>query len=139
MTVPLVPRQVLFGNPEKAGGRISPDGKWLSWIAPRDGVLNVWVAPRDQLEFMAEMEQGDVLLYTWEAGGTLYYDFHAHPEGGHPDYWSRYAEGKAGTDSGSLVAPYTGEHGWLWLNSGSEPVTVRLTVSGYYRQVNRTD
>ena len=43
--VPLIPREDLFGNPVKTAGRISPDGKWLSWIAPRDGVLNVWVAP----------------------------------------------------------------------------------------------
>ncbi|MEO8151939.1 MAG: S9 family peptidase [Rhizobacter sp.] len=42
---PLVERAKFFGNPTKTGGRISPDGKWLSWIAPRDGVLNVWVAP----------------------------------------------------------------------------------------------
>lgn len=44
-TVPIIPRDALFGNPVKAAGRISPDGQWLSWIAPRDGVLNVWVAP----------------------------------------------------------------------------------------------
>ncbi|MFC7537545.1 S9 family peptidase [Sphingomonas sp. GCM10030256] len=42
---PLIAREALFGNPEKTAGRISPDGKWLSWIAPRDGVLNLWVAP----------------------------------------------------------------------------------------------
>ena len=42
---PLIERAKLFGNPSKAGGKLSPDGKWLSWIAPRDGVLNVWVAP----------------------------------------------------------------------------------------------
>ena len=43
--VPLIERAKLFGNPSKVGARISPDGQWLSWIAPRDGVLNVWVAP----------------------------------------------------------------------------------------------
>ena len=43
--VPLIQRSQLFGNPSKVGGRISPDGQWLSWIAPRDGVLNIWVAP----------------------------------------------------------------------------------------------
>jgi len=42
---PLIARAKIFGNPTKTGGRISPDGQWLSWIAPRDGVLNVWVAP----------------------------------------------------------------------------------------------
>lgn len=44
-TVSLIERAKIFGNPTKAAGQISPDGKWLSWIAPRDGVLNVWVAP----------------------------------------------------------------------------------------------
>jgi len=41
----LIPRKVLFGNPERTGPRISPDGTRLAWIAPRDGVLNVWSAP----------------------------------------------------------------------------------------------
>ena len=41
----LIPRDSLFGNPERANVRISPDGKSLSWVAPVDGVLNVWVAP----------------------------------------------------------------------------------------------
>jgi len=45
---PLIERAKLFGNPSKIAGSISPDGKWLSWIAPRDGVLNVWVAPVDK-------------------------------------------------------------------------------------------
>ena len=44
---PLMPRQLLFGNPEKAAGSISPDGRWLGFVAPKDGVLNVWVAPVD--------------------------------------------------------------------------------------------
>jgi dipeptidyl aminopeptidase/acylaminoacyl peptidase len=43
--VQLIPREVLFGNPERTSPRISPDGTRLAWIAPRDGVLNVWVAP----------------------------------------------------------------------------------------------
>jgi dipeptidyl aminopeptidase/acylaminoacyl peptidase len=43
--VELIPRSILFGNPERTSPRISPDGRSLAWIAPRDGVLNVWVAP----------------------------------------------------------------------------------------------
>jgi dipeptidyl aminopeptidase/acylaminoacyl peptidase len=43
--VPLIPREKIFGNPTKVAGRLSPDGKWLSWIAPHDGVLNIHVAP----------------------------------------------------------------------------------------------
>jgi len=45
--VPLIPRKVLFGNPDRASVQISPDGRFLSWLAPHDGVLNVWIAPRE--------------------------------------------------------------------------------------------
>ncbi|MDG5749613.1 S9 family peptidase [Qipengyuania sp. XHP0211] len=41
----LIDRSELFGNPVASQGRISPDGQWVSWIAPDDGVMNVWVAP----------------------------------------------------------------------------------------------
>lgn len=46
---PLIPRDVLFGNPERAGTQISPDGKHLSYLAPDDkNVLQVWVRSRDK-------------------------------------------------------------------------------------------
>jgi dipeptidyl aminopeptidase/acylaminoacyl peptidase len=48
--VPLIPREVLFGNPDKAQARISPDGAKISYLAPVNGVLNVWVGPADQPE-----------------------------------------------------------------------------------------
>jgi hypothetical protein len=41
----LLSREVLFGNPERAGGQISHDGRWLAYLAPREGVMNIWVAP----------------------------------------------------------------------------------------------
>ena len=48
--VPLIPRQVIFGNPDRALVRVSPDGSKLAFLAPLDGVLNVWVAPVDAPE-----------------------------------------------------------------------------------------
>jgi dipeptidyl aminopeptidase/acylaminoacyl peptidase len=44
-SAPLIPREALFGNPTKSAGRLSPDGKWVSWLAPSNGVMNVWLAP----------------------------------------------------------------------------------------------
>jgi dipeptidyl aminopeptidase/acylaminoacyl peptidase len=41
---PLVPRRLLFGSPERAGARLSPDGRQLAFLAPVDGVLNIWMA-----------------------------------------------------------------------------------------------
>ena len=48
--LPLIPRSILFGNPEKAMVRLSHDGKYISYIAPKDGVLNVWIAPREGIK-----------------------------------------------------------------------------------------
>lgn len=45
--VPVIPRDLLFGNPDKARVRISPDGTKIAFIASLDGVLNVYVAPID--------------------------------------------------------------------------------------------
>ncbi len=50
MTAKLIPRDVLFGNPQRAQARLSPDGKYLSFLAPVEGVLNVWVAPANDLD-----------------------------------------------------------------------------------------
>ena len=46
----LIPRAILFGNPERANVQISPDGKQLSWLAAKDGVMNIWVAPVGKLD-----------------------------------------------------------------------------------------
>ena len=42
-TTQLIPREVLFGNPERADPQISPDGTQIGYLAPVDGVLNVWI------------------------------------------------------------------------------------------------
>jgi len=66
--VPLIPREKLFGNPSQVAGRLSPDGKWLSWIAPRDGVLNVYVAPAANPKAakpMTNERQRPIRAYFW--------------------------------------------------------------------------
>jgi len=40
---PIIPRDMLFGNPDNVRPHISPDGKMLAYIAPSDGMLSVWV------------------------------------------------------------------------------------------------
>jgi dipeptidyl aminopeptidase/acylaminoacyl peptidase len=69
---PLIPRQVLFGNPEKASPEISPDGTMLAYLAPDEGVLNVWVRSlrsgsesRDDRPVTADRKRG-VRFYEWQ-------------------------------------------------------------------------
>ena len=46
----LIPRDILFGNPDRTMVRISSDGSNISYLAPVKGVLNVWIAPAGHLE-----------------------------------------------------------------------------------------
>lgn len=84
MTETLIPRTRLFGNPTRAQGLISPDGRWLSWLAPKDGVLNIWAAPADDMaagrvitddrkrgiRFHAWANDSRHVLYIQDEGGT---------------------------------------------------------------------
>jgi dipeptidyl aminopeptidase/acylaminoacyl peptidase len=66
---PLIPRSAIFGNPERAGGQISPDGKYLSFLAPRDGVLNVWVVergrPLSEARPLTHEKVRPIRIYAW--------------------------------------------------------------------------
>jgi hypothetical protein len=67
-------------------------------------------------------------------GGEVYTDFHGHESGAANDAWVRYEEQQMGGTggNGSLVAPFSGEHGWYWLNISEQPVDIVLRVEGYY-------
>jgi len=81
--VDLIPRDVLFGNPERANPQISPDGRKIAWLAPDEGVLNVWVrtlggAPDDRcvtsdrkrgIRSFFWQQDSDHVLYTQDSGG----------------------------------------------------------------------
>lgn len=75
--VELIPRASLFGNPERANVQTSPDGHYLSWIAPVDGVLNVWVAPANDLNQARAITRDKargIRNYAWShRPGTLLY------------------------------------------------------------------
>ena len=67
----LIPREILFGNPEKIGPQLSPDGSLIAYIAPAENVLNLWVMNRDmtderQLTF--DTNRG-VTNYFWAENG----------------------------------------------------------------------
>ena len=63
----LIPRDVLFGNPEKISPKISPDGKYLAYIAPDQDVLNVWVrtiGKKDDRVITKDRDRG-IRFYGW--------------------------------------------------------------------------
>ncbi|WP_281323502.1 S9 family peptidase [Flavobacterium aestivum] len=45
---PVLDRELFFGNPEIAGGQLSPDGKWISFMKEYQGIMNIWVKKFDE-------------------------------------------------------------------------------------------
>jgi len=67
----MIPREILFGNPEKAGPEISPDGAKLGWLAPSNGVLNVWVrtiGKTDDQVVTSDKKRG-IRFFAWQYDG----------------------------------------------------------------------
>jgi len=64
---PLIPREDLFGNPDKTDPELSPDGTRLAYLAPEEGVLNVWVGTigrRDDHPITNDRKRG-IRYFSW--------------------------------------------------------------------------
>jgi hypothetical protein len=101
--------------------------------APKTETVKVTLGYDQKTEIKAQLGKAKVIVYNWSVeGGKVYVDFHGHDPSKGDAYWVRYKESDGVTgDSGSLVAPFAGEHGWFWLNVSDTPVTITLTVTGY--------
>src|SRR5262249_30445562 len=68
----LIPREILFGNPERLNPQISPDGKYLAYLAPDEhNVLQVWVrtvGQQDDKQLTAAKKRG-ISFYGWPYDG----------------------------------------------------------------------
>ncbi|MEP7358073.1 MAG: S9 family peptidase, partial [Anaerolineales bacterium] len=119
-TVPLIPRQLLFGNPDKAFVQISPAGRHLAWLAPRDGVLNVWVAPRDDPAAAQPVTHDTgrgVRFYIWAY--TSRHILYIQDQGG-DENWRMYSV-ELDTLAAKDLTPFEGVAARLWKTSPQRP------------------
>jgi len=95
----LIPREVVFGNPEKASPQLSPDGTMMSYLAPVDEVLNVWVGTigEDDVRPVTKDTLRGIRRYFWS--GDSRHIMYLQDEGGNENYllWS------VGLDSDEIV------------------------------------
>jgi hypothetical protein len=91
-----------------------------------------------QTEIKTVLRESKVIVYHWQTdGGLVYSDLHGHDPAAGQEFFVRYREDQEGATeaTGSLVAPFAGEHGWYWLNIHDGPVTITLTVTGFYDDI----
>ncbi|MEP0547746.1 MAG: alpha/beta fold hydrolase [Rhodothermales bacterium] len=103
---PLVDREVFFGDPEIAGGQLSPDGQYLSFLKPYDDVMNVWVKGIDESFDAARPLTADdrpVPGYFWSEDGR--YVLYVQDKGGNENYHIYAVNPSAEADPATGVPP----------------------------------
>ena len=68
-----IPMRDFFRNPEEAGHQVSPDGKYISYMAPYERRLNVFVRPiRGTATRVTGETTRDIAAYFWKGDRILY-------------------------------------------------------------------
>ena len=104
----------------------------------RTDVIDIPLGPREELEYKLGLNEGDSIVYQWDAVDledpqTLYAEFHGHTEPvNNVGDLMFYRKATGATERGTLVAPFTGIHGWYLRNDTETPIVVRLKVAGFY-------
>jgi dipeptidyl aminopeptidase/acylaminoacyl peptidase len=134
---PLIPRDVLFGNPERTSPHLSPDGKRLAWLAPdKKNVLQVWVktvgAKSDDTKVLTADKKRGIRGFLWaEDDRTLLYNQDADGD----ENWHVY-----GVDlvSGNVrdYTPFQGVQGRIEDVNHKQPDTILVALNLRNRQLH---
>lgn len=143
-----------IGLPGAPGTAASDDGNtWKITITVETYTLLVEAKPGTQqrqdsvtlvipaggeLEYKLAMALGGRLDYSWTTDGpAIYVDFHGEKTGDDTGAFTRHKSGDFTTDSGTLLAPFDGRHGWFWRNTGGQSTTITLEMRGQYDIIGR--
>lgn len=89
---PIIDRDIFFGDPEISGAQLSPDGKYMTFMKPYEGVRNIWLKKlnddfKNARPITADKERpipgyfwshdSKFILYVQDKGGDENYHVHA--------------------------------------------------------------
>jgi dipeptidyl aminopeptidase/acylaminoacyl peptidase len=126
-TPDLIPRDVLFGNPERIAPRISPDGRRLAWVAPDAGVLNVWVGDvgSDDASAVTDDRDRGIRQHFWARDGR--HLLYLKDQGGNED-WHLFAVDLE-TGENRELTPFDGVQAQVVEVSKAHPGTVLVGLN----------
>lgn len=120
---------------------LSENTWWPGTREYRSGTYEIVLDGFAALEFKLAMNTGDFIVYEWDANLSdptmLLAEFHGHTErvGEEPGTVMFYSRHTNAEESGTLLAPVDGIHGWYLKNNGLDTIVVTLNVAGFYDEV----
>jgi len=99
----------------------------------RPGTKDHWeheIRPYGWIEFKYTLEEGETIVFDWQASAPVHFDMHAHPFDGGTALTESYKIADAARMRGSYKAPFTGIHGWYWQNRTLKSVKLTLDAAG---------
>ena len=85
---PLLDRELFFDNPEISGSQLSPDGVFISFVKPYNGVMNIWVKktnePFEAARPITADTQRPIRSYFWSRNGK--YILYVQDKGGDENF-----------------------------------------------------
>lgn len=106
------------------------------------GSYDIPISAQEALEFSLNIVEGDSIVYQWNVemidSSELETEFHGHTEriDDKPGTVMFYKIHQDKIGKGSLVAPFSGLHGWYFNNKSDEDIVIHLSVSGFYAEGN---
>jgi hypothetical protein len=101
--------------------------------------------PEAAVEYKFAMKTGEGLVYRWHAfnedgspaTAPVEFDFHGHTlaQDGKEMTVANYRKDRAVADTGMLMAPFEGIHGWYFKNHAPDPIRIRIEARGFFTLV----
>lgn len=134
--VPLIDRSLFFGNPEISGGKLSPDGKFISFMKEYNGIMNIWVKkfdePFEKAHRLTNLERpssgyfwtedGKNIVYLKDKGGNENYNIYAVSP-------SAAADAKTGIPESRNLTPFDDARVAIYMVSKKDPNVMMIGLN----------
>jgi dipeptidyl aminopeptidase/acylaminoacyl peptidase len=131
--VPLIPREVLFEDPERAAPTISPDGKKIAYLAPHNGKRNVWVQTigKDDARPVTSDTKRGISIFFWQQDSQ--HTLHMQDTGGDENFhlFQTHIDTKAAKD----LTPFPGARATPVSFSPKHPETALVALNNRNKQL----
>ena len=112
---------------------VRPDGVIAHRSSYRLDRRTFELEPGGFVEYKYRLEEGRSMVYSWTASHWVRSEMHSEADGAEAGTAQFFeVEEQTLARHGSYVAPFSGIHGWYWLNETDDTVTVTLDAAGFF-------